>query len=90
MSYANYTPDEVVDRGEAIYAAKIRGQMTEADTGKFVIVDIDSGEYEIDVSELAAMKRALEKRPRSIVYSLRVGYPAAHRIGSVTASATSR
>jgi hypothetical protein len=85
MSTANHTPEEVAERGESLYAAGIRDRLTEEDEGKFVAIDIETGVYEIDDNELAAMQRTLAKRPRSVLYVLRVGHPAAHRMGSAAA-----
>jgi hypothetical protein len=45
------------------------------------VVDIETGDYEIDADDLAATKRALAKRPDAILYGLRIGYHAAYRLG---------
>jgi hypothetical protein len=49
--------------------------------GKFLVLDIETGDYEIDSDELSALRRAKEKNPDAALYILRVGYPAAYRIG---------
>ncbi|MGE0128016.1 MAG: hypothetical protein AB7U82_08050 [Blastocatellales bacterium] len=81
MPYANYTPEEVRARGEAIYAEQIRDQVKAEDKGKFLVIDIETGDYEIDADDLQATKRVLAKRPEAVVYGLRIGYPAAYRLG---------
>jgi hypothetical protein len=35
----------------------------------------------IDDDDLVATKRALAKRPEAVLYGLRIGYPAAYRLG---------
>ncbi len=45
------------------------------------MVDIETGEYEVDQSDLVATKRALAKRPDAVLYGLRIGYPTAYRLG---------
>jgi hypothetical protein len=49
--------------------------------GHFLIVDILSGDYEIDEEDLAASNRLLARRPNGVLYGLRIGYPAAYRLG---------
>jgi hypothetical protein len=86
MPYAHYTADEVAARGEALYEHRIRPHVEATQQGKFVVVDIETGEYEIDVDDLAATKRALAKRPDAVLYGLRIGYPTAYRLGSCFAA----
>ena len=81
MPYANYTPEEVEARGEAIYAEQIRGQVEAGNKGKFLVIDIETGNYEIDADDLQATMRALAKRPAAVLYGLRIGYPTAYRLG---------
>jgi hypothetical protein len=51
------------------------------DRGKFLVLDIETGEYELDADELVALQRARRKKPDAALYILRIGYPAAYRIG---------
>jgi hypothetical protein len=81
MPYANYTGAEVVSRGEAIYAQSIRHQVEPTLRGKFLVMDIESGDYEVDEEDLQASERLLARRPQAVVYGLRIGHPAAFRIG---------
>lgn len=81
MPYANYSPEEVAARGEALYQEKIRSTLSKQDEGKFVVIDIETGHYEIDEDDLTATDRALAKRPDAVLYGLRVGYPAAYHLG---------
>jgi hypothetical protein len=81
MPYAHYTAEEVAARGEALYEQRIRAQVEAAHTGEFVVVDIETGDYEIDADDLAATKRALAKRPDAVLYGLRIGSLTAYRLG---------
>jgi len=81
MSHNKYSAKEVVERGEAIYRDRIAGKFSAADRGKFVVIDIETGDYEVADDDLAATKRALAKRPDAVLYGLRIGYPAAYRLG---------
>ena len=47
MPYAHYTAEEVAARGEALYEQQIRTQVEATHQGEFVVVDIETGDYEI-------------------------------------------
>ena len=81
MPYTQYTSEEVATRGEAIYAQRIRAEVEATHQGKFVVVDIETGDYEVDTEDLSATKRALAKRPGAVLYGLRIGSPTAYRLG---------
>jgi hypothetical protein len=81
MPYDNYSPQEVESRGEVIYQQQIRDKVEEENLGKFVVIDIETGEYEIDEDDLVATKRLLAQRPGAILYGLRIGHAAAYRLG---------
>ena len=82
MPYANYTAQEVELRGEALYAQHIRDKVHPQHQGKFLVIDIETGDYEIDADDLAAAKQLLANHPNAVIYGLRIGYPAAYRMGS--------
>jgi len=82
MPYTAYTPKEVSSRGEAIYDQKIRDKVANKYKGQFLVIDIETGEYEIDADDLIATKRLLAKRPNAVLYGLRIGFPTAYRIGN--------
>ena len=81
MPYPHYPADEVAARGEAIYEQQIRAKVEAEHKGKFLVIDIETGDYQIDDDDLVATKRALAKRPEAVLYGLRIGYPAAYRLG---------
>lgn len=63
MPHPRFTNEEIARRGEEIYASRLRDSLEKEHKGQVVIIDIESGEYEIGHDSLAANKRALEKRP---------------------------
>jgi hypothetical protein len=81
MSHPRYTAEEIVRRGEEIYQRDLRVQVEAQHRGKFLVLDIETGSYEIDPDEVAALDRAMGKNPDGARYILRIGYPTAHRIG---------
>ncbi len=86
MSNTPYTREEIAERGEAIYDREIRAKVETEHKGKYLVMDIESGEYEIDQDDLAATKRMMAKFPNAILYGLRIGYVAAYRLGGFSKS----
>lgn len=81
MRYTKYSPQEVESRGEAVYDQQIRAKVECGNRGKFVVIDIETGDFEIDRDDLAATKRLLQKRPDAVLYGVRIGYPTAYTLG---------
>ena len=77
----NLTPEEIADLGEKIYREKIRPTLTEADIGKFVHIDVNSGEYEIDDDDISGDMKLSERVRDAKIYGMRVGYSAAYFLG---------
>jgi hypothetical protein len=82
MGHPRFSTEEIVQRGQELYDQQIRDKVEKAETiGKILVVDIETGEYEIDEDHLAATHRALAKHPDAALYSVRIGYPALASIG---------
>jgi hypothetical protein len=83
MSDSEFSPDEVVRRGVEIYRRDLHAGVEAEHFGKFIVIDVISGDYEIDANEIAATSRARIKHPDGSKSRclLRIGYPAAHHIG---------
>ena len=76
-----YSTEEISDRGNKIYAEKIKVVVEPQDIGKFVAIDIESDDYEVDWKALVASRRLRERRPDSVRFLAKVGRGAAYRIG---------
>ena len=81
MPDAKYSREEVAERGEAIYEQEIRTKVESESKGKYLVLDIETGEFEIDQDDLVATKRIIARCPDAVLYGLRIGYPAAYRLG---------
>lgn len=77
-----YPKEEFGRRGDAIYEEKIRPHLNPRDKGKYVAIDIETGEYKISKSDLAACRRLRARIPDAQIYGVKVGYPAVHIFGS--------
>ena len=68
--------------GRAIYKSKILPSLQPEDKGKVVVIDIHSGDYEIDREDITALLRLLERRPNAFTWAERVGHPAVYYMGA--------
>lgn len=76
-----YPYGEVRARGEKIYEAGIKSRVEPHECGKFIAIDIESGDFEVDANILVASRRMRERRPDSTLYRVKVGLGAAFRMG---------
>jgi hypothetical protein len=78
-----YPKEEFARRGDEIYERDIRRTLQPKDEGKFVAIDIETGEYEMDNDELAACDRLYARIPSAQPWLTKVGSRAAHHFGAV-------
>lgn len=80
-TYRDYTKEEVARRGRDIYEERIRPLVEEGNKGQYVTINIETGEWEMgdDMSELA--NRLHAAHPEAALFTVRIGYAAAARIG---------
>ena len=76
-----YSKDEISERAKKIYAEQIKALVEPEENGKFIVIDIESGDYEIHEKGLVASRRLRERRPDSVGFGGRVGYETAYHIG---------
>jgi hypothetical protein len=72
---------EITSRGSRIYEQKLRSLLEPEHVGKYLVIDIETGDYEMDEDHLAASDRAAAKHPGAPLYAMRIGYKAIGRIG---------
>ena len=75
----DYGPGEVTVRGDAIYRDRIQPRIAPLPKGTFVVIDINSGDYEIGTRDAPATRRLFERRPSAVTHAVRVGYRTAYR-----------
>lgn len=63
---------ELATKGESIYA-KLKEKLEKDHWGKFVAIDVDSGDYFLGKSFQEADEKAREKYPNSVFYVVRIG-----------------
>lgn len=68
-----YSKEEFARRGDEICERDIKPCVTQADQGKFVVIDIETGDYEIDRDEIVAQDRLSLRHPDAQIWFTRVG-----------------
>jgi hypothetical protein len=81
-----FSPEEFARRGEEIYRRDILPHLTAKDRGKYVVIDIETGAYEIDDDEVEASDRLDARVPNAQGWLRRVGYKYARHYGGRAAS----
>jgi len=71
--------EEVARQGDEIYDRLVLPRISPEDKGKFALVDIETGDYELDRDEVAASDRLLARRPGARVWMRQVGSRFARR-----------
>lgn len=74
--------DPLVNEAVAAYA-RVRAKLEPSHDGEFVVLNLDTGEYEVDASDLAASDRARQRFGAAArLVTMRVGRLAAYNMGA--------
>jgi hypothetical protein len=86
MGHPRISDEEIDRRGASLYEGSIRPLVeTEANIGKHIVIDVETGDYEIDSDGLAASHRLLARHPGAGLYGARIGYDAVYALnGALT------
>jgi hypothetical protein len=77
-----YSKEEFARRGDALYENEIRPRLTAKDVGKFLAIDIDTGEYEIAAGEMRAGDKLRRRLAEAQIWMVRVAHASTRRFGS--------
>ncbi len=76
----------VGERGGAIYRKKVRPFVYPQETGKIVVIDVRTGDYEMAANprdEVPAERRLLARCPDAVIWRKRVGFQTVHAFGGL-------
>lgn len=73
--------EELARLGTEVFDRRVRPLLRPEEDGKFVALDVLSGEYEIDANDYAAVTRLRARMPAADVWLVRAGSPATCRVG---------
>lgn len=74
--------EDLATRGRRLYEGSIRDKVPQGNEGKFLALDVDTGEYELDAEAILALRRAQAKRPDAALYLVRIGQKSAYHLGA--------
>ena len=73
-------PEELARLGAEVFDRQVRPALRPEDDGKFVAIDIGTGDYELDEDDYAAVTRLRARCPSAEIWLGRIGQPAAYRM----------
>ena len=76
-----YSKKEFAQRGDELYESQIRSQVEEGNYGRIVAIDLETGDFEVDSSEIAACDRLEVRRPDAQIWIVRIGSRHVRRFG---------
>ena len=82
MGHPRYSADEIVARGKEIYEKQLREKLEPQNIGKFLVIDIETGEYEMDEDDLTVALRAYQRNPNGARYEMQIGYATSGTLGN--------
>lgn len=93
MDATALSDDEFARRGNALFEERVRPHVdVDKEAHKFVAIDIETGDYAIDESDVAATDRLVEQDPEAEgrIWLRRIGSPEAYHFGSCISSTPSK
>jgi hypothetical protein len=74
--------EEIARIAEEIYRRDVRPKVMPQHKGKFLVLDIESGDYAVDEDDYAAEQTLTARRPQGVFFVFRVGYTSAYSFGA--------
>lgn len=74
---------ELAKRGEEIFERVVRPEVEDEDDRKYVAIDVESEDFEVDANQRAAANRLVERHPdaEGRIWFRRVGSRVTHHFG---------
>jgi hypothetical protein len=81
MNVAELSKEEFAALAKEIYYRDIRPQVIDEHRGEFLVLDVESGDYEMDTDDAVALDRLYVRHPQGRQFLFRIGYKSAYSIG---------
>ena len=72
--------DKIEELGWKIYDEKIKRLVEPQGKGKFLVIDVTTGDYAVGSDLGYVTQDLLDRRPEAAVYTIRIGYPTVFKI----------
>jgi hypothetical protein len=84
MANTTMSREDIGQRGRAMYEQAIRSKVeTPENIGKMVIIDVETGDYEVDTTGIESARRLRARHPQGHLFGMRIGYNVAESFGGV-------
>jgi hypothetical protein len=77
-----HTFEELDRLGSEIFQRRVQPGLQPTDEGKFVAIDVESGEFEIDKDDYTAVDRLQSRLSNPDIWLMRAGYDTTYTIGT--------
>lgn len=84
VRHPRYSKEEFARRGDEIYESQVRQQVEESNYGKIVAIDLETGAFEVDASEITACNQLEASHPEAQIWIVRIGSRYVRRFGGRT------
>ncbi len=81
LQQPHYSKEEFAQRGDYLYETKIKPQVETDNHGKIVAIDLETGDFEVDKSEIIACSRLETRHPNAQIWIIRIGSRHVRRFG---------
>ncbi len=71
--------EDIASVGRAMYK-RILPEVEGAHWGRMVVIDVNTGDYEIADDDLTATMRLMDRKPDAVTWGERIGYPAPYHV----------
>lgn len=83
MTETRLTHNDLGQRARELYE-RVRAEVeTPENIGKLIVMDVASGDYEIDKLGIEASRHLQARHPGALLYALRIGYQTVESFGGV-------
>lgn len=82
MAIGKHERSDLATRAHAIYDAELRDKLEPHEYGRYLALEVETGDYEISDRFRDANRKLRERHPLpTLFFTFRIGYPAAIKFG---------
>lgn len=74
-------PEDIAQRGHALYEQRLRSVVEPGNLGGYVVFDVETGDYEVGDAYLSLADALHERRRHAPLMTMKIGYRTAGRFG---------
>lgn len=80
MASLSHDISEQAALGRELYEKHVKEHVDPAHYGEFCVIDLETGDFEVDKRHILAVSKLRERRPGAMTFGIRVGFSAAYRM----------